>query len=150
MKIAIRTQKRINKITELIAVLRQRDITAQQAADLLSMSTGGGKSYMRELRCAEVVDVITHRSTRAGQPAPVYRLTGDDAVIDAYLAALNQCESHATPEPRSTLLERALKDPTRHVHIMHDDAHYQPTMHRFIPFRDALVAALFGAPGAHA
>ena len=150
MKIAIRTQKRINKITNLIAVLRQRDITAQQAAELLFMSTGGGKSYMRELSCAEVVDVICHRSTRAGQPAPIYRLTGDDAVIDAYLAALNLCDPQIAAEPRSTLLERALKDPTRHVHVMFDDAHHAPTMHRFKPFRDPLVTALFGAPGARA
>jgi hypothetical protein len=152
MTLPARSQNRITMMSSLIAELGQRDITIQQAADHLRMTHAGGKNYMRDLRIAGLVTLIGATSGTVGVPAPLYRLTTGQAAIDTYLADLRAFRlPKRQTRPDGTLLAQALKDPTRHVHLLRDDAAgFKPVMHRFTPVRDSLFAALFGAPGAHA
>jgi hypothetical protein len=152
MTLPARSQHRITMMASLIAELARRDITVQQAADFLHMTHAGGKNYMRDLRIAGLIAIVSETTGTVGQPAPIYRLTTDHAAIDQYLADLR---AYRLPKrqtrPDGTLLAQALKDPTRHVHLLRDDAAgFKPVMHRITPVRDSLVAALFGAPRAHA
>ncbi|WP_147328073.1 hypothetical protein [Duganella sp. BJB476] len=116
------------------------------------MTHAGSKNYMRDLRHADLVAAHESTAGNVGPRAPIYHLTTDIQRIETFIADLKAQK----PIPRNrtrygTLLERAEKDPSRHLHVMQDDTHYQPPMHRFKPFRDGLVAALFGpAAGAHA
>ncbi len=152
MTLPIRSQQRITMMSSLIAELGQRDVTIQQAADFLHMSHAGGKNYMRDLRVAGLISIVGETAGVVGQPAPIYRLTTDQAKIDKYLADLRAFRlPKRQTRPDGSLLAQALKDPTRHVHLLRDDAAgFKPVMHRITPVRDSLVAALFGAAGARA
>ena len=145
------SQKRVAFMAGLVLELTARDLTIPQAAEHLGMTQAGAKNYIRDLRGANLVTSVGHIRGTAGQPAPIWHLTSDKAAIDQYMAALREGKAPKRPiGPRATLLGQALKDPARHLHMLRDDTHYAPTIHRFKPFRDPLVTALFGAPGAHA
>ncbi len=152
MTLPLRSQYRIQALTNLIAELSRRPMTVQQTADFLGMTHAGAKNYMRDLRTSGMIDAPDYRSGHVGPPAPIYHLTTNTACIAGYLAALQANEPPPSCRPvGTTLLAQCLQDPTRHLHVMVDDTHYQPPMHRVKPFRDCLVAALFGpTAGAHA
>ena len=150
MTLSAQSKKRADHMVGLIAQLAKRDLTIQQTAEHLAMSSAGAKNYMRDLRGAGLVTVFGHRTGNTGQ-APIYSLVENEAAIEAFLAdmRLGKPRQPAAPE-RATLLSQALKDPNRHIHLMRDDTYHPTTLHRFKPSRDALVTALFGAPGVQA
>ena len=152
MTLAARSQQRINLMLGLIAELGKRNLSVHETADFLRMTNAGAKNYMRDLRVSGLVTAVGQTFGDIGPRAPVYGLTSDQALINKFIADLHafQLPKRRT-KPCGTLLAQALQDPTRHVHLLRDDTYYVPVLHRFKPFRDGLVAALFGpAQGAHA
>lgn len=71
----------------------------------------------------------------------VYEITSDQRRIDAFLAKLPQPEE---PKPPKEKRAAALPDPTRHIHIMDDDAPFRVPMCHVRPQHPAIHAAFWG------
>jgi hypothetical protein len=142
-----RTQYRFNKLSTLLAELSQRDLTTAQTSELLDCKRVTAIKRLSELRAAGLIKdgVCTDRRV------PLFHLVGSPEQIANFIADISvsrprrRAVSRATA-PSHTLVARCLADPSRHLHIAHDDEPFVPRLHRFKPFRDGLVAALFGAP----
>jgi hypothetical protein len=152
MKIRIATQQRIDRLAILVDEFRRRDLTITQVADFLSLSHAGARKYVRELADWSLVTIFSYTFGSVGQRAPQFRLTGTSEQVAEFFAAVN-AQEWAPPKQKGSisLLRQCQADPSRHLHLLCDDTPYTPVLHRFKPFRDGLVAALFGpAQGAHA
>lgn len=144
-----RTQKRIDLLARLLAEFAKRDLSITEAAEIVQYTRSGARNFIRELRLAGLVQIGGEYAGGSSPPA-TYHLIGTPAQVQAYVDTISGAAPRA-PKPPSTLLERCLADPTRHLHVLRDDTYIKPVMHCFTPFRDGLVAALFGpAQGAHA
>lgn len=144
MTIPARTKFRIDTLSTLIDEFGRRSLTTTDAAAFLKCTRPAAKKRMRELRAADLIEI----STNIGGRVPLFRLVGSPEQIAKFIADVSAPPAPRTPAPSRTLVEQCLADPSRHLHIARDDEPFVPRLHRFRPFRDGLVAALFGAPTA--
>jgi len=137
-----KTAARVEKLRILINALLASQMERDAIGEMLQVGPSGVRKYVAELGAmvARQVDV-----TAALESVTVYRLTITEAEAQAYLDGLtsNTC-ARAVVEPKSSLLAAA-RDPSRHFHIMRDDAHFSVRVSRTPPMRDPMVAAFFGA-----
>lgn len=122
----------------LINELRKRELLRNEMARLMGANAS---TLERRIKCMGKVLVRRHDGVHR---QVFYRLTDNQALVDAFLAA-------EMPRENATrgAIERAKADATRHVHILADDEAFVPKMHRGLPQRDALVAAFFGPPAGY-
>lgn len=147
------TARRADHIRNIIARMRNSELTFADIQQILCMSPSGARKYVRELLSAEVIviDRSEHIRRIAGkgseQMIHYYKLTDDESKIDKLLAALSapRAEKKKEEEPRKRVLTG---DPSRHFHIMEDDTHYPVKTQRKVPAPDPLLAAFFGMAGA--
>jgi hypothetical protein len=145
MTIPSRTQHRIDMLSALLTELGRHDITTVQAAQFLDCTRSAAKKLVRELRAAGLIKVSTYIDRRV----PLFHLVGSPEQVAKFIADISVPPTPRTPSPSRALVAQCLADPSRHLHIALDDEPFIPRMHWFNPFRDGLVAALFGAPAAH-
>lgn len=141
-----KTAARVEKLRILINALLANQMERDAIGQLLQVGPSGVRKYIAELGA-----MVTRRVdvSAALESVTVYRLAITAAEAQAYLDDLtsNTC-ARAVVEPKSSLLAAA-RDPSRHFHIMRDDAHFSVRVSRTPPMRDPMVAALFGGAGRH-
>lgn len=140
----LHTARRIARINSLITTLLERDLARDEVASLLEVTPSGVRKYMTDLggriRTAQPVDGVG----KALGPA-VYTLAITAEEAQAYLAGLAKNPPTRAAKHSKSAMSIAMRDSTRHIHIMKDDVNYPIRVSRVPPMRDPLVAAFFGA-----
>lgn len=126
---------RNENLRTLIAALRHGELTQDEIADLFKCSRSGVRAYLKCL--GSLVEAITHGSILAPR---TYRLTTDQAAIDAFLASLVVVRK----APLRIRDRRQPVDPTRHIHIMDDDAPFRVPVCHVMPQHPAIHAVFWG------
>lgn len=130
------TAARIDRMRSLIAALKVRPLARDEIGAVLAVGPSGVRKYLVDLRGMYEVDTIVGED--------FIRLTAGNEQTFAFLASLKV-------STKARQVKKAPKiDPSRHIHIMRDDAHFPVRSHRAPIVRDALVAALFGPRGGEA
>jgi hypothetical protein len=137
------TLLRAEMIRTIIARLRESDLSFVEIQALLKFSPSGARSYMKDLRKCGVV-YIPYRigATSRSIGVAVYALVEDDELVEAFLAMIDNPANVGTPKgaPKSRHT-----DPSRHFHIMADDANPALRIKRArIPAPDPVLAAFYG------
>ena len=138
------TAARIERIRILINALLAGDMTRDEIGEVLQVGPSGVRKYLADL--GEKVEIARHiDGTATFVGFPVFCLAITPEAARAYLASLvTVAPARAAAAPISAL-SVAARDPSRHFHILADDAHYAVRVSRTPAMRDPLVAALFGA-----
>lgn len=137
----IQTQARNDNLRTLIAELRHYELTQEEIADLFKCSRSGVRVYLKCL--GALVETINQGSIILPR---TYRLTSDQAAIDAFLASIEETKPRQSKgsKPRSRV-DALRRDPTRHVHIMADDAPFRVPVCHVRPQHPAIHLAFWGA-----
>lgn len=138
------TAARIEKMRNLVNALMAGELERDEIGQVLQVGPSGIRKYLAELGAR--VEVGRYIDPAPGfHGFPVYRLAITQGEAREFLASI---EVGALPRPRkesTSALAIAARNPTRHFHILHDDAHYMVRVDRAPAMRDPLVAAFFGA-----
>lgn len=139
----IHTQRRIDNMRRLIAALSFNHMEADDIGDFLQFSPSGVRKYIRDMREARIIDIARYiDGTAKYLGRPLYKLTADRAVLDAFMAQLNS-EFPAAPRGSTPKPIKEVEEGHR-LHIMDHDTNYPVRISRVLAVRDDLVAALFG------
>ncbi len=130
-----RTAERIERVRKLILALQVGELSRDEIGGLLAIGPSGVRKYMDDLR-GIVESVHVH-----GQL--ICRLTSDTVKVAAYLASLDEKASACPIKPRACALTIAARDPSRHFHVMVDDAEFPVRLMRKIPAPDPVLARFF-------
>lgn len=144
------TIQRADLIRKIIARLRESDMSFLEIQALTKFSPSGVRSYMKDL-CNCGVVYVAHRidATTRSIGQAVYALVENEAKVDEFLAQIDNPANVNTPKAPNKPPMHA--DPSRHFHIMKDDANPALRVKRArIPAPDPLLAAFFGFAGAEA
>lgn len=139
------TSARIEKLRNLVNALMAGDLERDEIGQVAQVGPSGIRKYLTEL--GDKVEVARYVDPAPGFLGfPVYRLAITPAAARAYLASLDTAAPVPRPRKESTsAVAIAARNPTRHFHILADDAHYMVRVDRAPVRRDPLVAAFFGA-----
>lgn len=141
------TAARVERLRRLIVTLQVRQLMRDEIGQILQVGPSGVRKYVKDLgdkiAIARYVDgTATYRGD------PVYCLTMTQGQTQAYLASLAAAPTARPAAASKSAFSLASQDPSRHIHIMEDDAHFAVRLNRSPATRDPLVAAFFGARGA--
>ncbi len=150
---AQRTQARIDNLKLLIATMGERgEMLRDDIGELLHFTPSGVRKYVAELREASLIELARYADgTATFLGWPVYKLVDDEQRVSEFIASLDAggVSKRGPGSAKKSQLAVAQRMAGRHFHILSDDTHYAVRVSRTPPFRDPLVAALFGAPRAH-
>ena len=131
------TAGRIERTRTLISALQLRGrMTRDEIGDVIQLGPSGVRKYLADLGDKVALEYD------AGQQYCRLTLGAQEAA-----AYVTQLAIEAAGRPRSgrpSDFDKASRDPSRHFHILADDAHYAIRLNRAPIGRDPLVAALFG------
>jgi hypothetical protein len=127
------TAARIERMRSLITALQVKPLTRDEIGAVLEVGPSGVRKYLVDLRGKYEIDTI------AGEG--VIRLTIGAAEVLAFLGELSAAAlaRSAAKAPAAPVI-----DPTRHIHIMLDDAPFKIRPQRGIPEHHPMMAALYG------
>lgn len=138
------TRARIERMRDLVSALMVRAQRRDDIANMLKLSPSGVRKYLAELG-SRVTIARFEDETSTSRGMPVYCLTISIEQAQAYLLQLGAMPRARAAKGQRSAMSIAAHDPSRHIHIMADDAHYAVRLHTAPAARDPLVAALFGA-----
>jgi|GEM_PF-6605907 len=133
-------------LRDLIGHLSAGPMGIAEARAAIKLSTSGARKYFHDLIAAGIVE-----SGRESLTVPLaYCLTTDAARVATYIASLGH--PVFAPNPRRSSVARVQRDASRHIHVMHDDAHFAVRIRRMPVAPDplALDRAFFRPPVADA
>lgn len=134
------TAARMDNLRRLVVELSVRSMRRDEIGNLLQMGPSGVRKYIADL--GDRVSIV-----RTGDGV-VYFLSMTPEQVQSYLSQIAAAPVvRPKRTPRSPLM-LALRDSSRRIHVMVDDAHYAVRLHTAPAARDPLVAALFGARAA--
>lgn len=125
---AKRTTQRIEATRRLVEELRLRKMTRADMAMFLNFSPSGVRKYLADLRASSLVEVDGEHEVGTGNEQ--YCLVSDEQLIDSFLAGLAELRKTAPTRIKKSNVDLALRDKTRHIHIIHDDAYYAVRVRR--------------------
>lgn len=130
----IQVTHRHDSLRALIAELQKGEMTQGEIALVLKCSRSGVRNYIKGL--GDLVETISH-----GLVVPnTYRITDDRQAIDAFLATLVVIRKGSI----RVRDRRTPTDPTRHIHIMDDDAPFRVPVCHVRPQHPAMHLAFWG------
>lgn len=143
------TEQRIKNMRALVAELANREMMAGDIADFLSYGSSGTRKYINDLRAAGVMEIARYvDGTDRQLGTAVYCIVDDPERLAAFDELLEAPPQKRVGVGAPSMLTKAQRDPSRRIHIMHDDMPVQLRMHRDMPIRHTeLMAAFFGLPG---
>jgi hypothetical protein len=139
------TQRRAANILRLMTELETREMMTECACDFLSLSPSAIRKYLRDMIAAGAIEICRYvdgPGTSNGKP--VYCLSDSALAVQTFIADMTEQAKSRIGAGAPTNLEVALGDPTRHLHLLNDDAPFMPRMHRDKPVvHTDLMAALY-------
>lgn len=130
------TTARAENIRKLITALMAGQLARDEIGALLQVSPSGVRKYLADL--CQLVEVAREEGEQ------VCRLKVGAAAAGAYLDALAAQPPARPARPHPTILELAMRDPARHIHIMRDDEEFKPRMFRALPQHEPMMAHFYG------
>lgn len=112
--------RRIERMKSLVAALQKEDLARDQIAALISVGPSGTRKYLTALNAAGILEYRgpADPAQRYASP-PIYGLVKSSARVAAFLAAVCAGKvKHGSGKAKA----KKKPDPTRHFHIMADDA----------------------------
>jgi len=143
------TTARLERMRILVSTLMVRALRRDEIADMLELSPSGVRKYVAELG-ARIMIARFEDETPLSRGTPVYCLAISIEQAQAYLQQLGGMPRARAAKGQRSAMGAAANDPSRHIHVMVDDAHYAVRLHTAPPARDPLVAAFFGQRAAEA
>jgi len=137
------TAARLERMRTLVSVLMVRALRRDDIADMLKLSPSGVRKYVAELG-ARIMIARFEDGTPTWLGTPVYCLAISIEQAQAYLLQLGGTPRVRPAKGQRSAMSSAANDPSRHIHVMVDDAHYAVRLHTAPAARDPLVAAFFG------
>jgi hypothetical protein len=127
------TAARIERMRSLITALQVKPMTRDEIGAVLEVGPSGARKYLVDLRGKYAVDMI------AGEA--VIRLTISAAEVLAFLSELSAAAlaRSAKRAPSAPVI-----DPSRHIHIMLDDAAFKVRPLKGIPAHVPMMAHFYG------
>lgn len=113
----------------LVSALHQGPLAKDQICALLKNSESGTRKYLKELWMANILIVDT------SVVPTVYALSKAETHVKSFLNTLQ--EKRSLPR-RRTNVNKAQLDPSRRIHLMHDDVHYKVRVRTAVASRDPL------------
>lgn len=141
------TAARLERMRILVSTLMVRALRRDEIADMLELSPSGVRKYVAELG-SRITIARFEDQTPTSRGTPVYCLAISIELAQAYLLQLGGMPRARAAKGQKTAMTSAANDPSRHIHILADDAHYAVRLHTAPASRDPLVAAFFGQRGA--
>lgn len=139
------TVQRIERLRAIVTSLLTGDLPGPDLAELIGLSPAGSRKYVRELSGAGIIALAVPVDGAVSVVRRVFTLAVTEAQARAYLAELDVSAPIRAAKPSKSALSVAMRDSTRHVHLMKHDVQFSIRLNRTPPMRDPLVAALFGA-----
>lgn len=141
------TPKTAANLILLIDQLKQSDLLRKDFQEIIGLSPAGQRKYARMLLEAGVTviaDYIDPTPNYVGDA--LYRLTDNNEHVLFYLAMVRDPASKfKRTGGRKSNFNKALTDPTRHIHLAVDDVAYPVRVAPCrIPAPDPLLAAFYG------
>lgn len=138
------TVQRVERLRNLINALIAGDLVRDEIGEILQVGPSGVRKYLADLSDkVEISGYVDGTPTFIGFPRYRLAITAEEA--QAYLASLDaNAVPRAVVEPMSAK-RIAARDPSRHFHILEDDAPFSIRISRSPVMRDVLVTAFFGA-----
>lgn len=124
----IRTE-RVANMKRLVAALIEREMSSAECAQLLGLSTSGTRGYTYPLTTHGVAESYTGGATCVGKYFRIY----DEERAAAYLRQLDDPKASNNMAGAPSNYQRAIKDPTRHIHVVADDEPTYPRVRNITP-----------------
>lgn len=127
----------------LVAEFQSAEMSQAEICAIFNCSRSGARVYL-----ACLGDLIEERFHGLCKPR-TYVLTADQSRVDAFLASLGEVKPRLSRgrKPRS-IIESLRRDPTRHIHIMADDAPFRVPVCNARPVHDGLHSAFWAGRAA--
>lgn len=142
------TIQRIERLRAVVTALLAGDLPGPELAEVLGLSPAGSRKYVRELSGAGIIALAVPLDGAVSVVRRVFTLAVTQEQARAYLADLTVTAPIRAAKPSKSAMSVAMRDSTRHVHLMKHDVQFSIRLNRTPPMRDPLVAAFFGA-GVH-
>lgn len=124
------TAERIGRIEKLVAALQARPLARDEVGAILEVGPSGVRKYLVDLRGMYEVDTIVGED--------FIRLTAGNEQTFAFLASLKV-------STKARQVKKAPEiDPSRHIHIMRDDAAFKVRAFAGIPAHVPMMAHFYG------
>jgi len=139
------TVQRLQRLRALVTALLSSDLPGPDLAEVLGLSPAGSRKYVRELSGAGIIALAVPLDGTVSVVRRVFTLAVTEEQARAYLADLTVTAPIRAAKPSKSAISVAMRDSTRHVHLMKHDVQFSIRLNRTPPMRDPLVAAFFGA-----
>jgi DNA-binding transcriptional ArsR family regulator len=120
------TRQRVDNMLRLVAEFHLREMLRDDIREFLGMSPSGVRKYIRELREAKIIDAVRCDDLQ-GPQHQIYALCASTETVTAFIQSLALPQVVPARKPKSFIQPA---DPSRHVHVMDDDAQYPVRVRR--------------------
>jgi hypothetical protein len=150
LNVHARSLIRHSNLKKLVFSLRDNPMQRDEIAGIFKFSPSGARNYIKDLRLAGLITIIGYPDERGPHRGlPLWGIVLDAAHVEKWLSRLDAGECAGVHKQRPKNLMIAMKDKTRHFHILSDDAHFNVKVSRSKGKPDPIAQHLFGrAPAA--
>lgn len=115
-----RHEAKVKNLRDIIEYLRTDHADKNEIAILLGCGESCARAYFKLLESSGIVK----RFSRGQYEAQRYYLIDDAARIEKFFTAVALKKPTPAPRLRRTALDKAMRDETRHFHLLQDDTHF--------------------------